>query len=158
MIRSKKWKYKTKMDTGRLWDDHFGHLGYQPKFYRVQGAIFTNSLNYGNHFWPIFPKHIKKRVFSKKSPPKKKKKAPARNAPGLDQSVYPPTSPYFYKNTKKILKMTIITIIPIISSCLKLKSALMGVRVCFHQNPKTGIRKSWMPDFPNQNPDCDFQS
>ena len=90
------------MDTGRLWDDHLGQLGYQPKFYRVQDANFTNSLNYGNHFWPIFPKNIKKRVFSKKSPPPKKKKAPARNAPGLDQSVYPKTPPYLYKNTKNI--------------------------------------------------------
>ena len=24
---------------GRLWDDHFRHLGYPPKFYRVQDAI-----------------------------------------------------------------------------------------------------------------------
>ena len=44
----KKWKYKIEMDTGRLWDDHFGHLGYQPKFYRVQDANFTNSLNVGS--------------------------------------------------------------------------------------------------------------
>ena len=68
-----------------------------------------------------------KNVFFRKSHLQQKKKAPARNAPGLDQSVYPPTPPYFYKNTKKILKMTIITIIPIISSCLKLKSAFCGM-------------------------------
>ena len=71
-------------------------------------------------FDPFFQK-TSKNVFFRKSHLQKKKKAPARNAPGLDQSVYPPTPPYFYKNTKKILKMTIITKIPIISSCLKLK-------------------------------------
>jgi len=46
-------------------------------------------------FDPFFPKNIKKRVFSKKSPPKKKKKAPARTLGGLTQSVYPKTPPYF---------------------------------------------------------------
>ena len=76
MIRSKNWKYKIKMDTGRLWDDHLGQLGYQPKFYRVQDANFTNSLNYGSFFFTHFSKKHKIRVFRKKSPPKKKKAPP----------------------------------------------------------------------------------
>ena len=54
------------MDTGRLWVDHFGHLGYQPKFYRVQDAIFTNSFNYGRHIWSI-KKNIEIRVIASQS-------------------------------------------------------------------------------------------
>ena len=37
---------RTKSVMGRLWDDHFGDLGYLPKFYGVQDARFTiNSSN-----------------------------------------------------------------------------------------------------------------
>ena len=73
------------MDTGRLWDDHFGHLGYQPKFYRVQDAIFTNSLNYGNHFWPIFQKNIKNVLFWKSHLQKKKGPCQERTKPNSER-------------------------------------------------------------------------
>ena len=93
------------MDTGRLWDDHLGQLGYQPKFYRVQDANFTNSSNSGSLFWPIFSKKHKNMCFFEKKnhfPPKKKR--PRQEAGMPHQSVYPKTPPYFFKKGLKLQK------------------------------------------------------
>ena len=38
------------MANGRLWDDHFRHLGHPPKFYRVQDASSGNN----SPFWYYF--------------------------------------------------------------------------------------------------------
>ena len=38
------------MANGRLWDDHFRHLGHPPKFYRVQDASSGNNSPFWYHF------------------------------------------------------------------------------------------------------------
>ena len=38
-----KFKSQFELGTGRLWDDHLRHLGYPPKFYRVQDASSGND-------------------------------------------------------------------------------------------------------------------
>ena len=89
--------------TGRLWDDHLGHLGYQPKFDRVQDAIFTNSSNYGWHFTSMFSnKHQISGVFEKVTSTNKKN--PARQPRHRRPSVYPPTPPFFNKIHTQINK------------------------------------------------------
>ena len=42
---------------GRLWDDHFGDVGYLPKFYGAQDARFTIHSSNGKDFTPIFTKN-----------------------------------------------------------------------------------------------------
>ena len=39
--------FRTKSVMGRLWDDHFRHLGHPPKFYRFQDAGFID----GSSIW-----------------------------------------------------------------------------------------------------------
>ena len=58
------------MANGRLWDDHFRHLGHPPKFYRVQDASSGNNSPFWYYFRVICMKNhlkiIKYHVFSKK--------------------------------------------------------------------------------------------
>ena len=71
----------TRSVMGRLWDDHFRHLGHPPKFYRVQDAGFIDNssswweiliISKKNH-WKISKNH----VFSLKLHETKKKQPPA---------------------------------------------------------------------------------
>ena len=41
------WPFRTRLVTGRLWDDHFRDLGHPPKSYRVQDAGFIG----GSSIW-----------------------------------------------------------------------------------------------------------
>ena len=41
---------------GRLWEDHFGDLGYLPKNHGVQDVRFTINSSNGYDFTPIFTK------------------------------------------------------------------------------------------------------
>ncbi len=64
----------TRLATGRLWDEHSRHLGYPPKFYRVQDAISGNK-----SLLDWFCTKSSKSMFGGKSYIQKKK-APARKS------------------------------------------------------------------------------
>ena len=47
LLRSESGAFRTKSVMGRFWDDHFGQLGYLPKFDGVQDARFTSNSSNG---------------------------------------------------------------------------------------------------------------
>ena len=67
----------TRLAKGRLWDEHLRHLGYPPKFYRVQDAISGNNSPFLYHFRVVLVENHKNICFFSKSNIKKKKN-PAR--------------------------------------------------------------------------------
>ena len=67
------------MANGRLWDDHFRHLGHPPKFYRVQDASSGNNSHFGHHFMVILMKNQSFACFFPKSD-FQKKKGPCQDA------------------------------------------------------------------------------
>ena len=69
----------SRMATGRLWDEHLRHLGYPPKFYRVQDAISGDNFRFRCHARVMFIKNHQNLCFGPKVTFKNKnKKAPAR--------------------------------------------------------------------------------
>ena len=95
--------FRTKSVMGRLWDDHFRHLGHPPKFYRVQDASSGNNYPFWYHFRVILMKNhwkiTKYHVFSKKWL-SKKKKAPARMLVTVVRSGDAPKPPFQLKPIK----------------------------------------------------------
>ena len=61
-----------------LWDDHLRHLGYPPRFHRVQDAISCNNSWAWCHFGVILNTNHQHTCFRAKVTFKKKNKAPAR--------------------------------------------------------------------------------
>ena len=53
----------TLLATGRLWDDYLRHLGYPPKFYRVQDAISGNNSTLWYYSNSILMKNHQKHCF-----------------------------------------------------------------------------------------------
>ena len=49
--------FRTKSVMERLWNDHFGHLGYLPKFHGVQNARFIMNSSNGSHFTSMLTKN-----------------------------------------------------------------------------------------------------
>ena len=64
----------TRLAKRRLWDEHLRHLGYPPKFYRVQDAISGNHSSFLHDFKIILMKIINNNVLAQKSLSKKKKR------------------------------------------------------------------------------------
>ena len=111
--------FRTKSVMGRLWDDHFRHLGHPPKFYRVQDASSGNNSPFWYNFRVILMKNHSKiinlHVFSKKWLSEKKK----RPLPGCLQTVVrsgdAPKPPFPIKTNEQMInpKIRISPTIPI---------------------------------------------
>ena len=71
------------MATGRLWDEHLRHLGYPPKFYRVQDAISGKNSRFWCNFRIILMKNHQNLCFRAKVTFEQKEK----NLPGSLQTV-----------------------------------------------------------------------
>ena len=71
--------FRTNSVMGRLWDDHFRHLGHPPKCYRVQDLVLLISPRVddilGSFWWKIIKQITNNHVFQQKW--YKQKKPPA---------------------------------------------------------------------------------
>ena len=88
--------------TGRLWEDHLGHLGYQSSFYRFQDTLLTHNSNSITNSGPPNHQNLSTIVFGFETvfSSTTTKKTPAAMFGDQTEHVHPPKPSFLIKSKK----------------------------------------------------------